>query len=243
MHPISHILVILSTLCRQAIAAPIDGAVPAMTFTTAVQGVFSIILGTFLSFFGTKLFKYALFFAGYLVFSMITYFILITFRVNNNLVLILVPFVVGTIGGLIAWKLWKFGVSVIGFLGGAFLAVLILGLKTGGVIESVIGKLIFVVVFGIVGAIVIQLFERPALIVSTSFAGSYLVFFGIDLFVRTGFSNSYNSIVLQITNGQSATYELSGSVIGMLVGVVLMTLIGCLAQYRMNQGKDHRDDL
>ena len=230
----------------QVIAAPVDGAVSSITTSSTIFAVGAIILGLFLVFAGTRMFKMALFAAGFVVFSNLAAFVLILVSPDegfSEVVMTLVPIFIGILGGFIAYKLWRFGLSLVGFLGGAFVALLILGVKSGGVIESGIGKVLFVLGLGIVGAVLIQILEKPALVFSTSLAGSYLVFYGVDVFARTGFANSSISSLYRLKEGQVVVYDTSGPVIGMMIGVVALTVIGCVSQYRSIEGKNYRDGI
>ena len=227
------------------LAAPIDGATSSISTSSAVFGVGAIVLGLFLVFAGIRMFKIALFAAGFVVFSNLAAFVLVLVAPDegfSELVMILVPILFGIVGGLISYKLWQFGLSLVGFLGGAFVALFILGVKSGGLIQSGVGTVLFVVGMGIVGAILIQIFEKPALIVSTSLAGSYLVFYGIDVFARTGFANSSQASLYQLKEGQQVVvYDTSGPVIGMMVGVIVLAIIGVGSQYKIIDGKGYRE--
>ena len=246
MQSLTKLMLFLIAFCLQVLAAPLDGTSSGIATTSIVFGVGAIILGLFLVFAGVRMFKLALFAAGFVVFSNLAGFVLVLVAPDegfSDLVMILVPIAFGIIGGFISYKLWQFGLSLVGFLGGSFVALLILGVKSGGVIESGLGKILFVVGMGIVGAVLIQILEKPALVFSTSLAGSYLTFYGIDVFARTGFANSSLSSLYQLREGQAIVYDTSGPVIGMMVGVLVLTIIGCFSQYRSIQGKDYREGI
>ena len=46
--------------------------------------------------------------------------------------MIAIPLVAGVVGGLLAFWIWKFGLTSLGFLGGSCVGMLILSLKSGG---------------------------------------------------------------------------------------------------------------
>ena len=104
--------------------------------------------------------------------------------------MILVPIVAGIIGAIIAYKLYRVGLSIVGFLGGAALALLLLSFKTNGIIKSLTelgiidvdyGRVIFIVVLGVVGAVLINFFEFPVIVGATALLGSFTVFLGIGI--------------------------------------------------------------
>ena len=63
---------------------------------------------------------------------------------DREWLILLVPSGVGILGAFIALKLWRFGLSSIGGLGGAALAITILSMGANGLINTDIGRFIFV---------------------------------------------------------------------------------------------------
>ena len=61
----------------------------------------------------------------------------------------------------------------IGALGGFFIAMFILGLKSYGLIESGWGRIVFIGGFCLIGVVAIFFIEKHVVIFSTSIAGSY----------------------------------------------------------------------
>ena len=74
------------------------------------------------------------------------------------------------------------------FLGGFCLSMWFLVLKSGGLITSTTGKIIFIALFTVGGfALYISHYTRPyGLIGCTSFAGATVIVIGIDCFSRAG---------------------------------------------------------
>jgi hypothetical protein len=206
----------------------------------------SIIGGLFLAFAGYRLFKATLFLVGFIAFADIAYWILVrvepqTGYANRNLMMLLVPIGAGIIGGLIAFKLFKFGLSLIGALGGATLAIIILSMKNNSLIETDTGRILFVLGMALIGGILIHFVERPAIIVSTSLLGSFTTFVGIDSIAKTGFAHTvqlflFGGVQLSSLN----TYTASGGVIGMIVGTLILTAISAASQFQINKNFSHR---
>jgi hypothetical protein len=213
-----------------------------LTTSSSVIGAIAIIFGLFLLFAGMRLFKLALFAGGFILFSNLAYWIMARVSTEglSDTLMIAIPLVAGVIGGFIAYRLWKFGLSILGFLGGCALAMLLLSMKSGGLIDSQMGRIIFVLAFGIVGGIAIHFFEVPALIGSTSIAGAYSTVFGVDVFLKTGFAAVFQLFVNDPSQAGTLFYTADGKVIGMIAAVVVLTIIGCIAQYKANNGRKHR---
>ena len=134
--------------------------------------------------------------------------------------------------------IWRLGLAAIGALGGFFLALFILSCKSDGVIQSGIGRSIFIAIFCILGAILISFFEKPILILSTSIVGSFSFIYGVDIFAHKGFIQAVRVFLGE--RSLSATYELTGVVIGMLVSVLILAGIGMVVQYRLSKNHEHR---
>jgi hypothetical protein len=112
---------------------------------------------------------------------------------------------------------------LLGFTLGNF----VLGFVTNGAIQSETGRIIFLAVLTIVGGIAILFAEKVLLVVATAFSGSYAVFFGIDVFAKTGFNNG-----IRIFLSGGGVYVANGAVYGMLAGIALLAVIGAIHQSR-----------
>jgi hypothetical protein len=158
----------------------------------------------------------------------------------SDVIMITIPIVTGLLGALIAYRLWRFGLSLVGFLGGSALALILLSTKTGGLIESPMGRVAFVIALGIIAGILIHFLEIPVLIGSTSIAGAYATVFGVDIFLKTGFASIFQLLLNNINQTPDIIFTADGKVIAMIVAVIILTLLGCIVQYRANQNRKHR---
>lgn len=70
-------------------------------------------------------------------------------------------------------------------------------------------------------------------LLGTAIPGSYALFFGIDVFTKTGFNNATQMFL----NG-NGFYTTSPAVYGMLAGVLVLAIIGILVQF--HNSKTHR---
>lgn len=119
----------------------------------------------------------------------------------------------------------QLGLSAIGALLGFTLAMFILSLGNGGVIQGV-GRTVFIVVFVVVFAILIHFFETALVILGTAISGSFAFVYGLDIFLRTGFT----LIVRSVLTG-NGVYQTSSAVYGMIGGFVVGALAGTLLQW------------
>jgi len=119
------------------------------------------------------------------------------------------------------------------FLGGVCLSMWLLVLKPGGTLTGTVGKIVFVLVFG-VAVWLLSFFRtiRPyALIGATSFSGATAVVLGIDCFCRSGLKEFWlyiwnlndnlfplNTTTYPITRGMQV--EIAAIVLGCIVGVI-----------------------
>ncbi|KAL3898596.1 MAG: hypothetical protein SGCHY_002629 [Lobulomycetales sp.] len=221
---------------RKGLTQPLESASQNVRVSEIVTAIVLIITGLVFVFFGHRLFRPILFLAGFYVFGVLAYSALIAietnrgaqlFGTNRDWLFIVIVIVAGVIGGSLFACLWKLGLFAIGLLLGFTLGSFILGLISNGAIQSEVGRIIFLSVFALAGGIAILFFERVLLVLGTAFPGSYAVFFGIDLFAKTGFKNGVQTFI----SGQGV-YNATAAVYGMLVGVVLLAIIGCVYQFR-----------
>ncbi|KAJ3102798.1 hypothetical protein HDU96_009515 [Phlyctochytrium bullatum] len=191
-----------------------------LTFGPIVLGVLAIVGGLIIGVAGFRLYKPTIVIAGAILGSIIGYTILVQVEPekgypNRELLLLLGSIAAGALCGL----------------GGFFLAIFILGLKSGGLIQSGLGRGLFIAALVIVGMIIAVKLEKPVVIVSTSFGGAYLLILGVDCFARTGFKDAVRAI-LSKNSTDTSFYEINNKVIGMFVGVVAAGLVFMAVQFR-----------
>lgn len=253
-------LILFLIACCAVYGAPlttevITAAAPGeLTASATFVGFVAIIGGLFFAFSGYRLFKAALFVAGFLFFSNITSIVvqrLNTAQTISGNTLLFISFGVGIVGGFVAQGLWKFGLSLIGAVGGGSIAVSLLALKNGFLIEGDGNRLLFILACAIIGAVMIHFFEKPMLIGSTSIAGSTVAIFGLDVFVKTGYADAvifflqktragFTSGSIPIDPTADYSYLLTGKVGGMVFGVVVLSVIGSISQFKSAEGVKHR---
>ncbi|KAJ3173285.1 hypothetical protein HDU88_004747 [Geranomyces variabilis] len=211
-----------------------------VTVQSAVAAVVLIIAGSLVLFFGHRLFYPTLFVGGFFTFASLAYVIIVnaepTSGYSNRSTLILcVVLVAGIIGGLLSVCLVKLGITLVGAAGGFAFALFVLSWRSGGVIESDLGRAIFIIACIIVGAIVIHFVIKSALIVLTSIAGAFGITLGIDFFARTGFAQTVQAILIKRTIVESDVSQ--GKVAALLVTTAVLAAIGMVVQFRSNRGR------
>jgi len=219
-----------------------DGSFTATGIATAIV---LMVIGLVLVFFGHKLFKPVLFITGGFICAALTYVLLVTiesnkgqplFGASRSIAFFFLVIVAGILGGLLFTCLWKLGLFAIGALLGFTLGSFILGIASNGLIHSETGRVIFLSVLALAGGIGILFIEKPMLVLGTAFPGSYGFFFGLDIFLNTGFKEGMQNFL-----SGGGLYVTSGVVYGMLGGVLGLAVIGCVVQFRDTKRKSYSE--
>jgi hypothetical protein len=184
-----------------------------LTASAIASGVICLVFGLLLLFAGYRLLKPMLFLAGLYVFTILGFAILTKAEPaagypNSDAVLFWGSIAIGVLGGILSLVLLQFGLTMLGALAGFCLAVFILSLKSGGLIESSGGRIALIVCLCLLGAILIHFFEKPLIIVCSSMAGSYSIVYGIDTFAKVGYVATLRAYAnATFTTGQIPKYE------------------------------------
>ncbi|KAL2917735.1 hypothetical protein HK105_202608 [Polyrhizophydium stewartii] len=218
----------------------------AQSLHIAVPAVLAILLGGFMLVSGFRLFRPTLFVAGF-AFTALVGFVILTRAeptagyANRDTVLLLGSLAFGIAGGFLALLFWQFGVSCLGAMAGVAVALFVLSWKSNGAIESETGRAIFIAVCALIGAVVIHFVERPAIIVSTSVLGAYLVIMGIDFFAKTGVVAAIRQFLSGTNRFDTSVFSTSNGTFGMLCTMVVLAVIGIIVQFRTTIGRDFMD--
>ncbi|KAK9713050.1 hypothetical protein K7432_006734 [Basidiobolus ranarum] len=205
-----------------------------------ISGVLLILVGFAFCFFGRRLVKVTIFLAGFVFFAGLAFIVLAnispisTDNTSKSWIFLAVSIVAGLIGGYLLICLFKVGLTFVGALGGFALSMIILSLKDNMLIPSNAGRIIFVVVFVVIGAVSILFLEKHILIWSSAITGSYAMVVGVDVFVKTGL---YYSLNLFFRGHREVFYHTDAKVYAMLASVILITGVGALFQYRTTRDK------
>ncbi|KAG2196159.1 hypothetical protein INT46_007811 [Mucor plumbeus] len=198
--------------------------------------VFSVILfitGGYLCFLGGVYQKFTMFIVGFYCGANIAYVILTNAKAdygsNTDTILLVVSIVVGILAGGLLCCCFFLAVYLLGALLGYMFALWLLSWVTNGLIQTNWGRAILIVCFIIAGIVLMAFLERPMFIIATSFIGSFAIFCGIDVYVKSGFLEMVNQM-LHAKSVDAATTA-SSALRGMLGGCLGLTLVGCLIQW------------
>ncbi|KAJ2722946.1 hypothetical protein GGI07_002958 [Coemansia sp. Benny D115] len=203
-----------------------------------VAGIALIVIGVFFNYFGIKFYKVLLFMAGFCVTASLVLYAEYKIRSpredehGRQVWYLAVAAVVGLLGGALMIFLANVGIALVGALGGFALASWILSMKTGGVIHSDVGRILFIVAMVIIGMLLAFFLKKPVIIVSSSIWGSYALFVGIDCFARTGFQYT----ALDFLNTPGAVYVTSPKVYAMIACMAISALLGIFVQFWLVRG-------
>jgi len=171
------------------------------TWEEAVFACLCMLAGLFLCFLGLKIFIATVVLAGVFLGYVIMYAILINCDVTNEAALVFGSLAFGIVFGVImVFMLKKFLKGVlflIGFLAGFFFAIWILSWASseGHSIESDAWRWVTIILIAIIGGIITVALPKILIAVGTSMFGSYLVFYGIDIFAQTGYADAFRVIL------------------------------------------------
>ncbi|CAO3583525.1 unnamed protein product [Absidia cylindrospora] len=174
-----------------------------------------------------------MFIVGFYVGSNVAYIILINakddYGSNTATILLVVSVIVGILAGLLLSCCFFLAVYLVGALLGFFAALWLLSWVTNGVIQSNWGRAILIIVFVIVGIVLMAFFERILMVIATAFIGSFAIFIGIDVYLKTGFVESVISFLR--ARSTSIIAEATPQLRGMLGGCLGLAIVGALIQF------------
>lgn len=214
------------------------------SITARIIGAISILLGLIIAFFGYQLLDMILGIAGFVVFGDLAYFILVRSEPSSGygewrtLILLIVPVVVGILGAILAYSIFRIGLALVGFLGGASLAIWILSFQSGGVIANDWGRLILIIAIGLFMAIAIQFAQRPMIVLSTALAGSLMAFMGLDSFINTGYNRITQLFLFGGVGLEGFRYTTSEGAWWMVGATFVLFLIA--SAYQFKYGNYHK---
>jgi len=197
-------------------------------------GTAFIVLGLFLAFLGRKLFNVAIFMVATIVVAGLILFIFYATCLSTNTeawvawLMVACSVLVGLLGGFLAYKLEKVGAALLCAWGGFCLGVLLnetcLYLVSSAALFWCV-NIGLAIVFGILGFV---LFNQ-AVMIATSFLGSYMTMRGIGIFAG-GFPNEY-ALINMIEAG--AIDNIDPVFYAYLAGIFVMTIIASIVQFKM----------
>ncbi|KAJ1963220.1 hypothetical protein IWQ62_003286 [Dispira parvispora] len=197
-------------------------------------GVIMLVIGILFTFAGNRLLRAIMFTTGFVVLGMGVLLLCIRIRAPGSstgliIAYLVISIVFGIAGGVLFAMVWWLGLAGVGALGGIALSTLILSFKDGGLIRSPIGRGFFIAGIAVLMILLIFLFERVIVILSTAFFGSLAAFVGLDCFIKVGYRFLLYLLLTAKTN--RLMYEVNGKIYGMIGGMLGMTVLGIAIQF------------
>lgn len=190
---------------------------------TWISGIVAIVIGLVMCFYGYRLFRIWLAVAGFIGGAYLGEYLGRTYATGAAWPVAL-AIMIGLLFALLAYFLYRLGVVLTGAILGAALVNLLLftwsGMEAGWPI----------LVGAILGAVLASIFIKPYIIVGSSFNGAYLAVLG-----------AYSIIAMKDMTQERLFTQSAGLPWYVLLGVLVLTLLGIIAQFGLNKGRELGD--
>lgn len=205
---------------------------------TMAIGVVMIITGLFLAFMGRRIFNVFLIISGFIVFSSATLLSIILVKpyisfTISPLAFWCIAIAGGCIGAVIFKKSWKFAVYCMSCYGGMLTGFWALGMVPE--IKDYINKSVFIFICSSLAGVCAHYLDELIVIVSSSLAGAFTAFVGLDMIKPNGFRTSLVAVInsVDVSSAKNLASEfLIGNVRNYMIGVLFVTVSGIYVQYR-----------
>ncbi|KAI8616451.1 hypothetical protein BC830DRAFT_1117909 [Chytriomyces sp. MP71] len=198
-----------------------------ITGTMVIESVIMILFGIAFLFFGHKFFKAVLFLYGLGIGGVLTIIVLLATGEHPLWMYIVIGLAVGIAFGIALALLWRIGIFVVGLSLGFWFAVVI-EVACSGFWTGSTSRLIVAGVCALAGGILAQFFDMQVAVLSTAYHGAFLLATGVDILAQTGFNN----ILANLSSSADPTTGVDGKAwIGILVGLVVFLILGCVFQW------------
>ncbi|KAF9958845.1 hypothetical protein BGZ72_010827 [Mortierella alpina] len=209
-----------------------DGRSINLTWQRIVAGLVLLLVGVILTFRGYRHYRFTMFLAGFIAGCVIVYSILTNVEPAQGWDRRQIIYVFSCIGGglvlgFVCWLLHRFTIWILGAVTGLAIALYVLAWRNEGLIRSKGGRIGLLVGASVLGLLVALFMGRRVLIPATAIVGAYITVIGIDLFARTGFSESIKRF---FTTDSNVNYTLTTNLYIMLGCVAGLILLGLLFQ-------------
>jgi hypothetical protein len=206
-----------------------------MSAYPVVSAVASIGMGIIFLLFGSKLVKPISFLAGFSLAYVICISVMANLELNHgvdygsnrDLIILLVPLIVGLLVGGLFLCVLKLGILAIGAMAGFSLAGFVLTWKSSSTIDSGVYRPIFIAIFTISGAFLMLFFEKTFMAVCTSIIGAFWICCGADVFFGAGFKQA---LKLCLTN--TGDFQFNDRTTILLVSFAVLVVFGIFIQLK-----------
>jgi len=199
-----------------------------------IIGALAVITGFCICFFGHQIYQKIIFFIGFICGVILTKAVFDSAWSNcSSVVVYIVGVIVGIIFGALAMCAYKVSLSILGALTGYFVAAILIAFIPS--IADKFNPFLLTVILAIIFIILIYIYEKPIIIITTGITGSYMIFYGIDTIIETGLARAVQTMY----NSQSfEAFESNTSVRVMIIASILVAILGWIVQfitYRRNK--------
>lgn len=192
-----------------------------------ILGALAIVTGFCICFFGHQFYNKIIFFIGFICGVFLTNSVISSiFGDVSNVVLIVTATIVGILLGAIAVFAYKVSLCILGALAGYGVSAIIIAFIPS--VAEKINPLLLTVIVAIIFIILIFVIEIPVIIIATGIVGSFLMFYGIDTLINTGFASAIQTMY------DKKSFELfhsNFSVRAMVIASLLVTAVGWVVQF------------
>jgi len=224
---------VMSPVVRAAFVA--NQTTSDLTPEEIVLGIICILTGLVMCFAGYRFLKVLLFLTGFYVGYWLCYSIMTNVADYENWIYFVSSLAAGIILGCIMIFILPLGIFCIGALAGFFLSIWILSfVSADAAIQEDTYRWIFIVGMALVFGVIAIFVQKILIIVSSSFVGAYLLFYGIDIYAMTGFYNAVQIII----QGESLP-PLTDACIAMLACSFATAILGVIVQTVTTRDRDH----
>lgn len=206
-----------------------------MKTISSTGAILAIIFGLFLTFFGVRLLKPLATGSGFVVGFAASIKLLhsipsnkVAFGANKDWIILGIAILAGALLSWLFWRLIKFALFGLGGACGYLLGKFVLTI-VGNWVNIPGGELISIA-FAITGGTLTLVFEKAVIYAVTSVAGSHLVFFGLDVFLKTGLVDKYRTFV---HSGQ--VQKVNAKCWTMMAGMVVLSVTGIFVQFKLRK--------
>lgn len=192
-----------------------------------IIGAFAIVSGFCICFFGHQFYNKIIFFIGFAAGVFITKSIFQTIWADAPpLAFYITAIIIGIIIGSICICLYKVSLCVLGILAGYGISAIIVTFFPG--IADKFSPVLLTIILVIIFIILIFVWEKPIIIIATGIAGSYLLFYGIDTMIDTGFARALQTMY---DSKSFKVFESNLSVRAMVVASLVVAILGWVVQF------------
>ncbi|OMJ11512.1 hypothetical protein AYI70_g2878 [Smittium culicis] len=146
---------------------------------------------------------------------------------------LLLAIVIGAFGGMYAVWAYKFGIFIVGVIGGLVLSKYLISIVKISLFNDPWARITLMVIVCLLCGFLATNQERIGIIVITSFYGAYALFVGIDVFAKLGFKET----MLHLFQSKIVTAGNPSGVYGMMGGAIITACIGIFVQLKTSDNK------